>query len=62
VMYPFAPGNCPPGSLSAAEKFHAAIAYSRPRGNRDPDVDPSNGFFVAPSGGVLVEEPPHTRR
>jgi len=43
VMYPYAPGNCPPGDLSANEKFHGAIAYSRPRGNLDPDVDPSSG-------------------
>ena len=42
VMYPFIPGNCPSGQLSAAEKFHAAIAYSRPRGNLDPDNDPSS--------------------
>jgi hypothetical protein len=42
VMYPFIPGNCPSGQLSAAEKFHAAIAYSRPRGNTDPDIDPSS--------------------
>jgi hypothetical protein len=49
VMYPYLPGNCPSGQLSAAEKFHAAIAYSRPRGNRDPDADPSNGGpFAAP--------------
>src|SRR4029450_5231562 len=33
VMYPFVPGNCPPGDLSASEKYHSAIAYSRPRGN-----------------------------
>jgi hypothetical protein len=56
VMYPFAPGSCPPGTLSAAEKFHVAVAYSRPRGNRDPDVDPSNvGPFLAPSQGVWAE-------
>jgi len=56
VMYPFLPGNCPAGQLSAAEKFHAAIAYSRPRGNLEPDVDPSNvGPFLAPAQGVLVE-------
>jgi hypothetical protein len=55
VMYPFAPGSCPPGTLSAAEKFHAAVAYSRPRGNRDPDIDPSNvGTFLVRSRGVLA--------
>jgi hypothetical protein len=48
VMYPFLPGNCPAGTLSAAEKFHAAIAYSRPRGNLDPDNDPSSRQSFAP--------------
>jgi Matrixin len=46
VMYPFLPGNCPSGTLSANEKFHAAIAYSRPRGNLDPDNDPSASQFI----------------
>ena len=48
VMYPFLPGNCPAGTLSAAEKFHAAIAYSRPRGNVEPDNDPSSRQYFAP--------------
>jgi hypothetical protein len=43
VMYPFVPGDCPAGALSAAESHHAAIAYSRPRGNMEPDKDPSSG-------------------
>ena len=52
VMYPFLPGNCPSGTLSAAEQYHAGIAYSRPRGNLDPDNDPSTTYsIVAP---VLV--------
>ena len=42
IMYPFAAGDCPAGALSAAESYHAAIAYSRPRGNTDPDRDPSS--------------------
>lgn len=46
VMYPFLPGNCPAGTLSAAEKYHAGIAYSRPRGNMDPDNDPSSRQFI----------------
>ena len=49
VMYPFLPGNCPSGSLSAAERYHAAIAYSRPRGNADPDNDPSSRQHFAPT-------------
>jgi hypothetical protein len=54
VMFPFFPGNCPAGQLSAAEKFHAAIAYSRPRGNRDPDVDPASGQFVTTTQPIRV--------
>jgi Matrixin len=46
VMYPFLPGNCPAGTLSAAEKYHAAIAYARPRGNLEPDNDPSSRQFI----------------
>jgi hypothetical protein len=42
VMYPYLPGNCPAGQLSPSEQYHAAIAYSRPRGNVDPDSDPSS--------------------
>ena len=29
------------GSLSARERYHAAIVYARPRGNRDVDIDPT---------------------
>ena len=43
VMYPRAPGNCPLGDLSADERYHAAIAYQRQRGNVEPDNDPSDG-------------------
>lgn len=57
VMYPFAPGNCPPGELSPSEKYHAAIAYSRPRGNTDPDNDSTTGaqLGAALSGGIFVD-------
>ncbi len=57
VMYPFAPGNCPPGDLSASEKYHAAIAYSRPRGNVDPDTDPSSSTLLtsASSPRILIK-------
>lgn len=48
VMFPFIPGSCPSGVLSAAERFHVPIAYSRPRGNTDPDADPPSGRFLAP--------------
>jgi hypothetical protein len=47
VMHPFVPGNCPPGELSPAERYHSAIAYSRPRGNAEPDKDPPSAGFLA---------------
>jgi hypothetical protein len=56
VMYPFAPGNCPSGVLTAEEKLHAAIAYSRPRGNRDPDVDPVAGQLLTPAQPIMAIE------
>lgn len=56
VMYPFMPGNCPAGVLSRDESYHAAIAYSRPRGNRDPDDDPPSFGLFGPS---TVAAPPH---
>lgn len=43
LMYPLVAGNCPKGELSAAESYHAGLAYSRPRGNTEPDRDPSPG-------------------
>jgi hypothetical protein len=58
LMFPFIPGQCPPGVLSAAEAHHAAVAYSRPRGNRDPDRDPVNGASFGGQmlgGGPLVK-------
>ena len=46
VMYPYDDGRCPPAVLSASEKHHVAIAYSRPRGNEDPDRDPGSPYFL----------------
>jgi hypothetical protein len=51
LMFPFIAGDCPNGALSAAESYHAAIAYSRPRGNTEPDRDPSNAGALMPRGG-----------
>jgi len=47
LMYPFIAGDCPAGALSAAESYHARIAYARPRGNTEPDHDPSSGAAAA---------------
>lgn len=49
LMYPFVAGDCPAGALSDAESFHARVAYSRPRGNTDPDHDPSSGAALMTS-------------
>lgn len=56
LMYPYVPGNCPPGSLSANEKYHSALAYARTRGNADPDSDHESAYMVQPMG-----EGPDTR-
>lgn len=56
LMFPFIAGDCPAGALSAAETYHAGIAYARPRGNTDPDHDPSSGAALAATSmsGPLV--------
>jgi hypothetical protein len=35
------PGTLCSGRASVRERYHAAIAYSRPVGNIDPDIDPA---------------------
>jgi hypothetical protein len=53
LMYPYVPGNCPPGNLSANERYHSALAYSRTRGNMDPDKDqPGGALATAEHGGM----------
>lgn len=42
LMYPFVPGRCPSGAPTALDRHHTTIAYSRPRGNADPDSDPQS--------------------
>jgi hypothetical protein len=55
LMFPFVAGDCPAGALSAAESYHAGIAYSRPRGNREPDQDPPSAIpFVASTPDIRV--------
>ena len=41
LMYPQASSNCTNVSLSAAERFHSGVAWTRVPGNTDPDLDPS---------------------
>jgi Matrixin len=50
LMYPYVPGNCPPGNLSASERYHSALAYSRTRGNMDPDKDQPDGALATAEG------------
>jgi hypothetical protein len=46
VMYPIA--NQCDIPITARERYHAAIAYSRPVGNQDPDSDPTGSVNLAP--------------
>jgi hypothetical protein len=50
LMYPFIAGDCPAGALSAAETYHSRLAYLRPRGNTEPDHDPSSGAALTLNG------------
>jgi hypothetical protein len=53
VMYGTDSGECRSGVLSALEQVHVAVAYARPRGNVDPDRDPSSfSLFKAPGGDL----------
>jgi hypothetical protein len=52
VMYPFITGECRQRSITPIEQMHVEVAYSRPRGNMDPDRDPVGFFLVtAPLAG-----------
>jgi hypothetical protein len=42
IMNAFIQAGCGPGAPTAPESFHSGIAYSRPRGNTDPDKDPTS--------------------
>jgi hypothetical protein len=46
VMFP-GTGNYCDATLSARERYHAAIAYSRPVGNRDPDDDSQTSVVLS---------------
>ena len=39
VMYPYTSRGCPAGALSAAERYHAPLAYRRSPGHLEPDKD-----------------------
>jgi hypothetical protein len=40
--------DCGVTSFSAAERYHAKVAYARPPGNTDVDVDPSSALLIRP--------------
>ncbi|MGE3491193.1 MAG: matrixin family metalloprotease [Vicinamibacterales bacterium] len=42
-------------NLSSRERLHAAIAYSRPYGNTDPDTDPSTAIAAPPAALFQVQ-------
>lgn len=50
VMNPILDFGCRPVLPSAIEQYHAALIYARPRGNRDPDRDPSGFTLLGPDG------------
>jgi hypothetical protein len=51
LMYGTDLGGCTAGELSASERHHVAIAYSRMPDNRDPDKDASSAPFLQGPGG-----------
>jgi hypothetical protein len=58
VMYPYVPGNCPAGTLSANERYHSALAYGRARWNADPDSDDPGAEMARPDAegpGLLIQ-------
>ena len=50
IMSPRLDGGCRAVLPSAQEQHHAALIYSRPRGNRDPDRDPAGFTLIRPDG------------
>jgi hypothetical protein len=61
AMFPIIAGGCRAADVSAVERHHAAIAYRRPIGSRDIDIDPSEIGQIRPLGhrqgrhGVEIE-------
>jgi hypothetical protein len=41
--------------LSARERFHTALAYQRPIGNRDQDVDPAGGSSMGMRPAIVID-------
>jgi hypothetical protein len=53
LMGKFGPGSWKLARLTDAEKFHAAILYSRPVGNAHPDIDP-NAWLFSTAGDAMT--------
>jgi len=47
----YADPDCDAANLSESLRYHAAVTYSRPRGNLDPDTDPE-GFTLNATAGA----------
>src|SRR5258705_5121518 len=56
LMYPGGPGSYQLSNTQAseAEKYHAAIAYHRQAGNRDPDNDAATSTPLASSSARII--------
>ncbi len=48
--------NRGPGLPTDAERYHAAIAYSRQAGNRDPDIDVATVTPLSTRSTVIVAD------
>jgi hypothetical protein len=46
--------DCGVTTFSAAEQHHARVAYARPVGSRDPDIDPASSSFLQAPGAPPV--------
>ena len=54
IMNPTRPRRCANTQFSAQELLHARVAYTRPIGNTDPDVDPSNYVSIETGTAPVV--------
>jgi hypothetical protein len=52
IMHDFWETGCRPLPLTPPEQYHTKLAYARPPGSLDPDLDPVNvGLMTAPDAG-----------
>ena len=53
----FSGTGCPGAPRPDHIRYHSAVMYSRPPGNRDPDVDPLPATGVQPPGAPMITRP-----